>query len=161
MSLVLNVTADKLAEDIQKRLSRVKELEKQLDSQKSNNLKSSLEDYLKLVENINGVNVLAVLIKGADMDGLRKTVDLLKQKLDNAVILLGADPGTGDKAFLVGGVVGSSAAHFDMSALIKEIAPIIGGSGGGRKDFAQAGGNNPAKLEEALAKLREIIKGRQ
>jgi len=90
------------------------------------------------------------------MDLLRKTVDLIKQKTDNAVIALGSVLGC--RVLLVMGVTADLLEKgMDASVLIRDVAKEIGGSGGGRKDFAQAGGNKPENLEKAFQELKNII----
>jgi alanyl-tRNA synthetase len=92
------------------------------------------------------------------MDLLRRTVDLIKQKIDKAVIALGSK--NNDRALLVIGITPELVQKgLDATKLIVEVSKLIGGSGGGRKDFAQAGGNKPENFPAALEKLKEIIRG--
>ncbi|MFH0913312.1 MAG: DHHA1 domain-containing protein, partial [Candidatus Omnitrophota bacterium] len=95
-------------------------------------------------------------IENADMDLLRKTIDLIKQKTDNAVIALGTI--VDNRALLVIGITpGLCQKGWDASKLILDVSSVIGGSGGGRKDFAQAGGNKPENLGKAFQELKNII----
>jgi alanyl-tRNA synthetase len=95
-------------------------------------------------------------MENLDMDLLRKAVDLIKEKTDNAIIALGSQ--SGSRALLVMGITQDLCAKgFNASALVRDIAGVIGGSGGGRQDFAQAGGTKPENLEAAFKKLSKMI----
>ncbi|MFA6350248.1 MAG: DHHA1 domain-containing protein, partial [Candidatus Omnitrophota bacterium] len=153
---LLGVPADRLNQEIEKRLEKIRVLEKQLNSQKNNIIRESAVDLRIDAIDINGVKLIVKSIDNADMGFLRNTVDTIKQKNTSSIIALAGK--SQDKAILVIGVTGDLTANGkDASALIKEIGPIIGGSGGGRADFAQAGGNKPEKIEEAFKRLKEIL----
>ncbi len=102
------------------------------------------------VRNIKGVNVLAQRLEGASVDELRQMVDSLKQKIGSGVVVLGA--ASNGKALLVVGVTKDLTHRLKADELVRDIAPLIGGGGGGRADFAQAGGKNPDQLDLALEK---------
>ncbi|MDT8861512.1 alanine--tRNA ligase [Alkalihalobacillus sp. MEB130] len=105
---------------------------------------------------INGVKVLTKKVDAADMDGLRGIVDTLKQDVASGIIVLGAV--SGDKVNIVAGVTKDLLDKgFHAGKLVKEVATRCGGGGGGRPDMAQAGGKNPAQLEEALAFVGEYV----
>jgi alanyl-tRNA synthetase len=97
---------------------------------------------------IKGISVLAQRLDGLNMDELRSTADSLKQRLGSAVVILGAE--AGDKALLVVSVTKDLTGRIPADRLIREIAPLIGGGGGGRPDFAQAGGKRVESLDQAL-----------
>jgi alanyl-tRNA synthetase len=105
---------------------------------------------------INGVSVLAAKIDGADAQALREAADQYKSRLGDAVIVLGAQVAD-DKVSLVSSVSAGVSARVSAGALIGEVAKLVGGKGGGRPDFAQAGGNDPSKLDEALRKVPELV----
>jgi alanyl-tRNA synthetase len=109
------------------------------------------------VKEINGVPVIAARVQAADMNSLRNMADDLKQKLGSAVILLGsADNG---KVNLIAGVTKDLIEKgFHAGKLVKEAASVCGGGGGGRPDMAQAGGKDPAKLDNALQIVEEWVK---
>jgi len=157
ISSALGVPQDNIAEELKKRLARVKELEKRLSLQKFDNLKTTIEEDINKKETLNnGINF--VNHDDIDANSVRKAVDLVKEKIkENAVIV--SSTGTNlATVFLAVGVTGDLLDKgIDASVLIKEIALDIGGSGGGRKDFAQAGGNSPEKLQDAIRKLKSII----
>ena len=135
---------------------------KQKDRQRSAEIKNSLTDALpRLIEKsvlINGINTIFSLEDNLDMTALRLLADKLKEKLSSAVVVLGSADIEQEKAFLVIAVTPDlSSKGIDAGALIRQVAPIIGGSGGGRQDFAQAGGTHPDNFALAFEKLKDII----
>ncbi|MFC1674723.1 alanine--tRNA ligase [Candidatus Omnitrophota bacterium] len=156
VSRELGVQRQDLAEELKSRLLKIKEIEKELSRRRLDLLKGSVDQILKESETIGGKKVVTKLIDNLDMNSLRKTVDMIKQKTDNTIIILGGR--SGGKALLVIGVTeGLVKGGVDASSLIAGAAKIIGGSGGGRKDFAQAGGSSPENFAQALAELKNTI----
>jgi alanyl-tRNA synthetase len=93
------------------------------------------------------------------MNGLRILADKIKEKLERGMVALGSQDSQQEKAFLVIGVTQDlSSRGLDAGALIRQVSPVIGGSGGGRQDFAQAGGSKPENFTLAFEELRAIIK---
>ncbi|MBP7217076.1 MAG: alanine--tRNA ligase, partial [Candidatus Omnitrophica bacterium] len=156
LSQLLRAPYSTLVQEVEKRLLRIKELEKQLHAQKFDTVKSSLDVFIQEAEKINTVSFIGRSLPDADMQVLRKNVDLIKQKTQRAIIMLcSAQQG---KAFLVMGITEDLVQEgFDAAQLIIEPAQSIGGSGGGRKDFAQAGGMQPENLNRAIDILREAV----
>jgi alanyl-tRNA synthetase len=153
---ILNVPAEKLTQELIRKLAQVKELEKKLSSQSLGAVRDSLDNIISKAQNVKDIKVITMATENMDMDLLRKTMDLIKSKTGNAVIALGSV--IDKRVLLVMGVTKDLLDKgLDASILIREVAKPIGGSGGGRKDFAQAGGNDPGKLEEAFSKLTDII----
>jgi alanyl-tRNA synthetase len=104
---------------------------------------------------IKGISVLARRVDGLSMEELRNLADGLKQRLGSGVVVLGA--ATEGKAFLVVSVTKDLVQRLQADAVIREIAPLIGGGGGGRPDFAQAGGKKPESLDPAIEESHAII----
>jgi alanyl-tRNA synthetase len=104
---------------------------------------------------VNGVNVVASRVEGVEDKALREMADKLRDKLQPAVVVLGAVQG--DRALLLVGVSKEITKTHHAGNIIKQIAPIVGGGGGGRPDFAQAGGKDVARLDEALQKVYELV----
>jgi alanyl-tRNA synthetase len=153
---LLNVPCEMIAGEIQKRAKQIKELEKRLSSQRIDSLKSSLDSLIQEAEVIKDIRVITKLIEDVDMDLLRKYVDLIRDKTNKAVIVLGAKQQ--NRALLVIGITLDLCDEgFDAAKLIGDIAKIIGGSGGGRCDFAQAGGSKPENFEIAFQELKNIV----
>lgn len=135
---------------------QLKELARENESLKSKLGKieaGSLTDQLKTIA---GVPVLAAQVNAGDMDSLRSIVDQMKVKLGSAIIVLGAI--ADDKVNLVAAVTPDLVAQgFHAGKLIKETAVIVGGSGGGRPDMAQAGGKDASQLSKALEQVGHFV----
>jgi alanyl-tRNA synthetase len=156
ISSQLNVPPEKIRQELEKRLSRIKELEKKLNLQSLGRIKNTLDTMIQNADKIKEVKVITEILENTDMDLLRKTVDMLKEKTDHCLIVLGTT--NQGRALLVMGVTADLVQKgLDASKLILEPAQIIGGSGGGRKDFAQAGGNKPENFRKAFQELKNII----
>ncbi len=117
---------------------------------------ASVGDVMSQVVEVKGVKLLATKVADVDMNGLRNLGDQLKDKMGGGVVVLVST--TGDKANVI--VMAdddaiSKGAH--AGNMIKEIAKLVGGGGGGRPNMAQAGGKNPAGVDEAVAKAKEIL----
>lgn len=102
------------------------------------------------VRNIKGINVLAQRLEGASIEELRHQVDSLKQRIGSGVVVLGTT--SNGKVVLVVGITKDLTPRLKADELVRDIAPVIGGGGGGRADFAQAGGKKPEQLDLALEK---------
>jgi alanyl-tRNA synthetase len=107
---------------------------------------------------IDGVQVLATRIDGADANTLRVTVDQLKSRLGSAIIVLGS--AADSKVVLVAGVTADQTARIKAGELISAIAAQVGGRGNGRADFAQGGGTRPEALDQALAGVADWVRSR-
>lgn len=155
-SQILNTSVDSVPVELQKRLSRIKDLEKQLSAQKMDAAKSSIDAMISGAETIKDMKVITAVLEGADMDLLRKTTDIIKQKVSGAVIALGSK--NQDKALLIlAATLDLCDKGVDVSRMIREVAAVIGGGGGGRKDFAQGSGSNPENFDAAFNKLKGIL----
>jgi alanyl-tRNA synthetase len=102
------------------------------------------------------VNVLGATVDVADPVALRELADQLRDKLAPAVIVLGAKR-SDDQVVLVCTVSKDLTSRFKAGQLIKEVAAVVGGSGGGRPDFAQAGGSDPSKLLDAVERVYALV----
>jgi len=132
-------------------MSDYKGLEKELKQLQSKLAASQGNDIASQAVKVGDVNVLAAKMEGADSNVLRDTMDKLKDKLEPAVIVLSAVDG--QKVSIVAGVSKSLTKQFKAGELVNHVAQQVGGKGGGRPDLAQAGGNNPSQLAEALASV--------
>ena len=108
------------------------------------------------VKEIKGVKVLAARVDGVDMNGLRDLGDQLKEKLGEGVVVL-ASAGEGKVSLMATATDAAMKAGAHAGNLIKAIAVCVGGGGGGRPNMAQAGGKNPAGIDEAIAKVSEVL----
>jgi alanyl-tRNA synthetase len=145
---LLKSQPDQAAAKVEQLLKRSKELEKELAAAKQALVTGQATDHADNVQEIAGIKVLATRMDGADAKTLRDAVDRFKDKLQNAVVVLGSvDDGT---VRLAAGVTRNNTDRIRAGDLIKPVAALVGGKGGGRPDFAQAGGNDASKLDEAL-----------
>ena len=155
---LVKAAPDHLVEKISHTLAENKSLHSEVESLKSKMAKESMGDVTEQVEEVKGVKVLALKVDGADMNGLRDLGDQLKEKLGEGVVVLasGADGKVSLMATATDGAI-KQGAH--AGNLVKAIAGCVGGGGGGRPNMAQAGGKNPAGIDEALAKVKEVLEG--
>ena len=152
----LNAQPGEEVEKVKKILSRAKELEKEAARLKEKLAHGGGEqDVLSEVKEINGVSVLVKELEEADAATLRTFIDNVKNRLGSGIIAVGSKQG--DKVFLAAGVTKDLTNKYHAGKIIREVAAIVGGSGGGRSDMAQAGGKFPEKLSTALKKIFEII----
>ncbi|MFH1440775.1 MAG: alanine--tRNA ligase-related protein, partial [Candidatus Omnitrophota bacterium] len=156
VSSILNTSKEKICQELEKKLAKIKEIEKQLHLQKTDSVKTSAQDLLKTAQLINNINFIEKIFDDLDMAALRNAVDILKQKTDNTIIAL-ASKNSGKAMLVIGITTDLLAKGIDACAIIKNISGIFGGSGGGRKDFAQAGGNNPDNFPLVFEELKKII----
>ena len=148
---------EQLADKIQHLMAENKALGSEIESLKSKMAKDAMGNVMDQVQQIEGVKLLATSVEGVDMNGLRDLGDQLKEKLGEGVILLVS--AAGEKVNLMAMATEeavSQGAH--AGNLIKACAACVGGGGGGRPNMAQAGGKNPAGLQDALAKAVEVLK---
>ena len=134
----------------------IKALSSENEKLKAKMANASVGDVMSQVVEVKGVKLLATKVADVDMNGLRNLGDQLKDKMGGGVVVLVST--TGDKANVI--VMAdddaiSKGAH--AGNMIKEIAKLVGGGGGGRPNMAQAGGKNPAGADEAVAKAKEIL----
>lgn len=145
---LLKASNDNVADKVGQLLSTNKKLEKELQQLKAKLASSTGSDLASQAKDIAGVKVLAVTLEGADRKTLLSTMDQLKNKLGSAIVLLSSVDGS--DVTLVAGVSKDLTAKAKAGDLIKAIAPMVGGKGGGRPDMAQGGGSDPSALPGAL-----------
>lgn len=141
---------------IERVLDDVRHLERELESVRARLLHSKALDLLSQVQDINGVPLLSAVVEDTDADGLRQVADVLRTRLPSHVLVLGT--ALEDKVAFVAAVSKDlQARHLHAGQLVKQVAAVTGGGGGGRPDLAQAGGRDVAKLGDAIAKAGEIV----
>jgi alanyl-tRNA synthetase len=144
---------------IRQAFEKNRKLEKELQVLRSKLAGASGQDLVSSAKEIGGINVLAArLDDDTDAGALRDTIDRIKEKLGTAVVVLGAATADG-KVRLAAGVTKNATDRIRAGDLIREIAGQVGGKGGGRPDFAQAGGTDPASLDQALASVVSWVAG--
>ncbi len=142
-------------EDLVTRINQLnstnRSMEKQLEALKSKAASQAGGDLAAQAQEIKGIKVLAASLDGANVKTLRETVDQLKNKLGEAVIVLASSDN--DKISIIAGVTKAQTAQIRAGDLANFVAEQCGGRGGGRPDMAQAGGNQPENLDQALASV--------
>ena len=150
-------TPSELVKKIEAMQKQIKELSSEVESLKSKAAKEALGDVMDSVQEINGVKVLTTKVSGVDMNGLRDLGDQLKTKLGEGVIVLISDA-DGKVNMVAMATDGAMAKGAHAGNLIKGIASLVGGGGGGRPNMAQAGGKNPAGIDSAIAAVADVVK---
>ena len=154
----LKTSPAEITEKITHLQKEVKELQSENESLKSKMAQDSLGNVMDQVVEVKGVKVLASAVDGVDMNGLRDLGDQLKEKLGEGVVVL-ASAKDGKVSLLAMATQGAMDKGAHAGNLIKAAAAIVGGGGGGRPNMAQAGGKNPDKIPEAIAKVAELVEG--
>ena len=152
-------TRDDVVTRVQEGLDQQRQLEKQLRSLKDKLASGQGTDLAAGAVDINGVKVVATLLDGADATALRNAVDQLKERLKSAVIVLGTVVAE-NKVSLVAGVTPDLVGRVKAGEIVGAVASKVGGKGGGRPDFAQAGGTDAAALPTALGSVVDLVRGK-
>ena len=145
----LKTSPDELPSRIAQVQDQVKSLEKEIAALKSKLAAGQGDELVTKAIDVNGIKVLAATMEGADVAGLRETMDKLKDKLGTAAIVLASV--LEGKVSLIAGVTADATSKVKAGDLVNFVAKQVGGKGGGRPDMAQAGGTDPAALPQALA----------
>lgn len=147
----LKVSPDAAPKRLQQVLDRNHQLEKKIAALKSSLANSDSEELINKAIDINGIKVLSARMDEVDASGLRDSVDHLKNSLGTSVVVLSSVDG--NKVRIAAGVSKDLITRIKAGNLVNFVAGQVGGKGGGRPDFAQAGGSNPEKLDEALSSV--------
>ena len=149
---------DELEKKIGQFQSEIKALHQENEQLKAKIAGASLGNVTDQVKEVAGVKLLAMQAEGLDMNGLRNMGDQLRDKLGEGVVVLAS--AEGEKVnLIVTATEGAIAKGAHAGNLIKQLAPLVGGGGGGRPNMAQAGGKNPAGIQEMLAQAEEALQG--
>jgi len=149
-------SADDALDKVKRLLDRQKELEKEIAKLRGELEKDRIPDLLAQNQVISGANVLIAQVEGVDGKQLREIADQLKDKLGSGIVVL-ASANDGN-VNLVASVSKEMTKRFHAGNIVKELAGMVGGGGGGRPDFAQAGGKEPEKIAAALKRAEEIVR---
>lgn len=154
----LKTTPANLLERAEHLMADLKALQSENESLKSKAAKEALGDVMDQVQEISGVKLLATKVDGVDMNGLRELGDQLKAKLGEGVVVL-ASENEGKVNLIAMATDAAMAKGAHAGNLIKGIASLVGGGGGGRQNMAQAGGKNPAGIDAAVAECAKVLAG--
>ncbi len=153
---LLKTSPADVPEKVEHLLKELKALQGENESLKSKAAKDALGDVMNQVVEVKGVKLLAARADGVDMNGLRELGDQLKDKLGEGVLVL-ASENEGKVNLIAMATEDSMKRGAHAGNLIKGIAALVGGGGGGRPNMAQAGGKNPAGIEDALGKVSSVL----
>ena len=155
---VLKTNPEGIVEKAEHVLAELKAVQSENEALKSKAAKESLGDVMNQVEEVNGVKFLAAKVPDVDMNGLRDLGDSLKDKLGEGVVVLVSEK-EGKVNLVAMATNGAMEKGAHAGNLIKGIAALVGGGGGGRPNMAQAGGKNPAGIDAALKEAKVVLEG--
>lgn len=155
-SALLKCSQKDLVKRIKAELNELKEKDKEIEELKSKLAGNASDDIINNVKTIKGIKLAKGILKDADGNTLRELGDKIRNKIGDGVVVLGSNLGN-KVQFVVMASKGAVEKGIHCGKIIKEIAAVTGGGGGGRPDMAQAGGKNPQKLQEAMDKSDEIV----
>jgi alanyl-tRNA synthetase len=152
---LLKDTPEALPQRVTKLIAENKALEKEVERLKFKLTRLSASGTEDDVQTVNGVKVLAKRVAADSPAALRELADQFKGKMTSGIVVLGA--AAGGKAFLIALVSKDLSQRYHAGHIVKELSAMVGGSGGGRPDMAQAGGTQPENLDQALQTTYEIV----
>ena len=156
--LLLKVQPEEELNRLKKLLEKTRETEKEIAGLKEKLVSGKGSGLLDNVKKIGDISLLVKRVEGMDPKTLRTFIDNAKNQIQSGVIVVGT--ATNGKVMLAAGVTKDLTDRFQAGTIIKEIAGIVGGSGGGRSDMAQAGGTRVDKIDEALARVETLLQGK-
>jgi len=155
LSAMLNTGRDEVVAAVERLAQSAKQLEKQLDSLKKKAAQGQADDLLASARTVKDVRVLAARLEGVDRASMRQLADTLRQKLGTGVVVLGtAEDG---KVALISAVTKDLQPRLHAGNIVRELAKLVGGSGGGRPDLAEAGGKDTSALGNAIDQVFQIV----
>jgi alanyl-tRNA synthetase len=154
---LLKASPRELHDKLERLLEQRKEQTRELEQWKKKAASGGSRDLASEAKSLDGLRVLAAVVEIGDPKALRELADGLRDKLAPAVVALGSATDDG-RALLVCTVSKELTTRYRAGDIIKELAAMVGGGGGGRPDFAQAGGSDPSKLEQALARVHALVR---
>jgi len=152
---LIKETAPAIPGRVKKMLSDIKSYEKEVDQLKTKLASGTGDASAEAVKSIDGVKVMVKSVAVDTPAALRNLADQFKDKIKSGIVVLGSKAGS--KAMLIAVVTKDLTDRYHAGNIVKEIASVVGGRGGGRPDMAQAGGNQPENLDQALAKAYEVV----
>ena len=152
---LLKTTTGDVPGRVEKLLEERKALQRELDRLKQRQAGEAAGDLIEQVREVGGAKVLGVRVEGVEADGMRQMVDDLRNRLGSGVVMVISE--TDGKLLLASGVTQDLTGTYKAGDLIREVAQVVGGGGGGRPDFAQAGGKDASKIDEALERFYALV----
>jgi len=153
---LLNASTDQLETRVRTLMEENRKLQREVAKWKQAAATGGSVDYASQIQEVDGLKLLAAEVDGQDAEGLRLVMDKLKERLPSGVVVLGS--AAEGKASLCVAVSKDLTGTIKAGDIVKRLAPIVGGGGGGRPDMAQAGGKQPDKVTEAIRMTPAVIK---
>ena len=152
---MLKTDGKNVVDVVEKYIAEAKSIVKEYEQLQTKLVKYEINELLENVDEINGVKVLKAAFANKDVNELKEIVDRGKEKLQSGIIILGTN--NGGKAIFVVGVTKDLISKVKAGEIVKVAAQVAGGNGGGRPDFAQAGGKDGNAVKEAVDKAFEFV----
>jgi len=159
LAALVRGSREEITDKVREQLERTRQMEREIRTLKDRLASGSGVDLAAGAVDVHGVKVVATKLDGADAGALRSAVDQLKGRLKSAVVVL-ASVQDAAKVLLVAGVTPDQTSRIQAGELAGAVAALVGGRGGGRADFAQAGGSKPEALDAALESVQEFVRAR-
>jgi alanyl-tRNA synthetase len=159
LAALVRGSREDVKDKVRAELERTRQLEREIRTLKDRLASGAGVDLAAGAVDIQGVKVVAAKVADADASALRNAVDQLKKRLKSAVVVL-ASVENSTKVVLIAGVTADQTSRIKAGELAGAVAALVGGRGGGRADFAQAGGSKPEALDAALASVQEFVRAR-
>jgi len=151
--------AESLKQELEKKDAELKRLQRELEQARMKSAASAVSSATDQVKTVNGIKVLAQRVDNVDRNQMRTLVDNLRNKLGSGVVVLGsvAEVDGEKKVAVIVGVTKDLTAKLQAGKIVGPIAKLVGGSGGGRPDMAEAGGKDPSQLDAALGQAASVV----
>ncbi len=146
-----------IAAFIEKLQQQIRELQRRVQDLKAQSARAGIGGILERTKEIKGIKVVAETLPSMDRAGLRNLADEIKRKLGSGVVILGAPQD--DKAALVVMVTGDICSRISAGRIIRQLAPLVGGAGGGKPELAEAGGKDVSGLNDAIRRSYSVVEG--
>ena len=153
---LLRAGPDDAVERVKRLLQQQRDLEHEIETLRGQHGKNQLPELLAKKQQVDGASIVVSKVDKLDANQLRELADQVRDKLGSGVVFLVSAGDT--NVSMVASVTKDLTSRFHAGNIVKQVAPIVGGGGGGRPDFAQAGGKDPSKVDQALDKVRELVK---
>lgn len=155
LELTLKIKRENILGKVEELMSNIRQLTKEIEKYKSKEDAGKIDTFLENIKPVNNVNTLVLHLADTDISHLRNTMDVAKSKIKSGIILIVS--AKNDKVTFLCGVTDDLTTQYNASNIVKEVAKITGGSGGGKKDLAQAGGKDVSKIDNAIKRFYELI----
>ncbi|HEY4222734.1 MAG TPA: DHHA1 domain-containing protein, partial [Myxococcota bacterium] len=153
----LKVALDEVPARVERLQESLRTAEKELERSRQKAQTAAAGDAVGSAVDVGGIKVLAQLVVGVEPKDMRGYADKLRDQLKSGVVVLGASTSPEDVQVLVA-LTPDLVGRLNAGAMVKELAAVVGGRGGGKADFAQAGGKTPGKLDDAFALAKDLVK---